>query len=138
MLARVLIALFLPALGIVVAAGASELLVRGLPALSTSSLGSLSAGSYVGVLCEFGVAVAIGTWLCRRARSRLELAICAVVPLAWACTVFFGVVRQGGTTNWGSQLVWALILSAITPACGVSVGWLLFSKMGQQRRVGDA
>ena len=127
MVARFLVALLLPALAIVVAAGAQEVLSLWVPAMNGSSFGSMTLGSYVGVILECAACAIAGYWLFRCDRSTFYLGISEIAPAAWAVALFVGVLPQGGVINWRSQLVWVLIIGALAPPLGVALGWLLSS-----------
>jgi len=125
--ARFLVALLLPALAIVVAAGAQEVLSLWVPAMNGSPFGSMTLGSYVGVILECAACAIAGSWLFRRDHSTLHLGISEIAPAAWAVALLVGVLPQGGVINWRSQLVWVLVAGALAPALGVALGWLLSS-----------
>jgi hypothetical protein len=126
--ARFLVALLLPALAIVVGAGAQEVLSLWVPAMNGSTFGSMTLGSYVGVLLECAVCAIAAYWLFHRERSTLELGISEIAPAAWAVALFVGVLPQVGAINWRSQLAWVFTLGAVAPALGVVLGWFLSSQ----------
>jgi len=121
--ARFALALLFPALAIVVAAGAQELLSQYVPAMGSRPLGSMTLGNHVAVILEFVVCAATGYGLLRLAGSTVELIIAGIAPIAWAAALLVGNFPLVRLINWHNPLVWYLICAAVAPVLGVAFGW---------------
>ncbi len=123
--ARVVVAIALPALAIVVAAGAQEVLTRWLPGVTGLAFAHSTVGSYLGLALELGAGAIAGSWLSRHLKARAEGLASGVAPLAWAVALLLGVLGQGGPIDWHKQAVWFVVAIAVCPACGLIAGWLI-------------
>jgi hypothetical protein len=121
--AKLIVALVLPALAIVVAAAIQFALNSWWPGLQHLPVSPVTLDSYVAVLLILGLCVLAGRWTRRNANSVAGLICVAALPLVWLGVMLWVSLHGGTNIAWFQPLTLFTIFAALAPVIGVAMGW---------------
>ena len=123
-MARLLVSFLLPALAVLVAAGAQVALqswwpgIQDVSVLPPVTLDSLAAVTVAGVLCIF-----TGRWVHRNVNTISGVVAAGIVPMVWCCLILWAEFHGTSQIGWFQPLTIFTIFAALAPATGVAIGW---------------